>query len=133
MENLLKKFFPEKGLGNLKLVIGTLLAAAVLRGLHIMLGGLGFIYYPIVVVLLIFPIYAAYQFLMPKMDPRDPHADRFVVFGGTLCTILIGFLSFGVVFLPALILAGGLVFWRAPDLLEVLPWMDDGEDHQIKM
>lgn len=132
MESLLTKFFPEKGLGNLKLVVGTLLAACVLRVLYVLLSGIGFVYYPLMLVLLIFPIYAGFQFLMPKMDPRDPEADRFVVLGGSVCALLLGFLCFGFMFLPSLVLAAGLIFWRAPDLLEVLPWMD-GDDHQIKL
>lgn len=132
MESLLKKFFPEKGLGNLKLVVGALLLASIFRVLHVLIGGLGIIYYPLVLILLIFPIYAAFQFLMPKMDPRDPDADRFVVYGGAVCVLLIGFLAFGLMFLPALVIAAGLIFWRAPDLLQILPWMD-GDDHQIKL
>jgi hypothetical protein len=132
MENLVNKLFPEKGMGNMRLVVGTLLTAAVLRVLHFLVGGLGFIYYPLALILLIFPLYAAAQFLVPKMDPRDPDADRFVIYGSLASLILLGFVAFGWLFLPALIAAGGLVVWRAPDLAELLPWVDSG-DHQVKM
>lgn len=132
MENLLNQFFPSKGMGNLKMIVGASLAACIMALLHKLLGGLGFIYYPIVIILLIFPVYAAAQHLMPKMDPRDPDTDRFVIWGTAATCVLLGFVAFGILFLPVLLLTGGLVFWRAPDLLEILPWMDSG-DHKINL
>ncbi len=129
---MIEKLFPQKGMGNLRLVVGALLAVAILTTLHILVGGLGFIYYPLAMILLIFPLYAAAQFLLPMMDPRDPDSDRFVVYGSLASLILIGFAAFGWLFLPAVLITAGLMAWRAPDLADLLPWMDDS-DHQVKM
>lgn len=132
METMLNKFFPAQGVGNMKLIVGTLLAATVMTALHRLVGGLGFIYYPLVVILLLFPLYAAVHYFVPLMDPRDPEADRFVIYGAVASLVLLGLVAFGWLFLPALVLTGGLVFWRVPDLAEFLPWVDTG-DHQVKM
>ena len=80
---------------------------------------------PILIICLALVCYTILRLLMPKMDPRDPDADRFVVWGGTALFVLMGFEGFGWWYPPGLILGGGLLYWRAPELLEVFPYFEE--------
>ena len=68
------------------------------------------------------------RLLVPQMDPRDPEADRFVVWGGALLFLFIGIEGFGAWFVPGLIGGAGLMWWRVPELLEVFPWFEEKGD-----
>lgn len=65
--------------------------------------------------------YAALRLLVPMMDPRDPDADRFAVWGGLLLFAVAGMACFGLVFVPGFALGAVLLWLRVPELLEVLP------------
>ena len=65
------------------------------------------------------------RLLIPQMDPRDPDADRFVVWGGALLFVFIGIEGFGPWFLPGLIGGAALIWWRVPELIEVFPWFEE--------
>ena len=69
--------------------------------------------------------FAILRLLIPKMDPRDPEADRFVVWGGALLFVFIGIEGFGAWFVPGLIGGGALIWWRVPELVEVFPWFEE--------
>ncbi|QHQ36115.1 hypothetical protein [Algicella marina] len=72
----------------------------------------------IALILLVAPAYMALRFLVPMMDPRDAEADRFAVWGGLVLLLVVGFSTFGLMTLPALALAGLLLWKRAPELME---------------
>jgi len=69
--------------------------------------------------------FAVLRMLLPLMDPRDPDADRFVVWGGALLFVFIGIEGFGAWFLPGLIGGALMIWWRVPELLEVFPWLEE--------
>jgi hypothetical protein len=86
----------------------------------------------IMVVTLTLLCYAALRELLPLLDPRDPDADRFVVFGALLIFLAIGWTGFGIFFVPGLVLGMALLWWRAPDLLEVIPFLEKPGDTGLR-
>ncbi len=124
MQTILDWLFRDDETLHPKVVIGAGLLAYVLMYLNTWLGIGIILAVPLVVISITIVCYAVLRFLLPMMDPRDPDADRFAVWGGTLLFVIVGADAFGVWFIPGLVLGGGLLYWRAPELLEVFPYFE---------
>lgn len=132
MQTLLDRLFREDETLHPKTVVGAAMAAYVLLLLARWAGFLGYLAVPIIICLLALVCYAALRFLLPLMDPRHADADRFAIWGGAVLFVFIGLDVFWIWFLPALALGGVLLWWRAPELLEVFPWFEPPGDTGLR-
>lgn len=125
MRKLVDRFFAEdETLGPRTLISAGLLAYATLFLAPLFGGTLYIVLLGLMILSAALLCYAALRELMPMMDPRDPDADRFVVWGAFVIFLGIGAASFGLLFLPAFFLGAALLYWRASELFEIIPGMD---------
>lgn len=113
------RFFREDETIAPRLVVGLGLLAIVLVFLAPHIGGLTSLLLYVIALLALVPLtYSVLRILLPLMDPRDPDADRFAVWGGLALCVLVGLGAFGLVILPAFAAGGALIWTRAPELFE---------------
>lgn len=118
-------FREDDTLGPRMLVSVGLLAYGLAIFKPVMGTGMLILALPLIIVALGLISFAALRWLLPLMDPRHDSADRFVVWGGAALFAVAGIQGFGVWFLPGLALGAVLIWWRVPELLEILPGREE--------
>lgn len=124
MQTVLDWLFRDDETLHPNVVISAGLVAYALMYLNAWLGVAIVVAVPLLVLSITLICFAVLRFLLPMMDPRDPDADRFAVWGGLALFVIIGIDAFGIWFLPGLVLGAALLYWRAPELLEVFPYFE---------
>ena len=125
MHKMLDFLFTEEEALGPRMLVGCGIAAYALSFLLPIFGGILWILFVVIMVLSAALLcYSALRELLPLLDPRDPEADRFVVWGALVLFLAIGWTGFGIYFIPSLIIGISLLWWRAPDLLEVVPFLE---------
>ncbi|WP_112321263.1 hypothetical protein [Oceanibium sediminis] len=122
MRKLLDRLFTEDETLGLRTLVSAGLLACVLMVFLPVTAGVTFVICAALLILSLSLLgYAGLRELLPVLDPRDPDADRFAVWGALVLFLAIGWLAFGIWFLPGLILGGALLWMRAPELFEIIP------------
>jgi|GEM_PF-5731975 len=126
MLKMLDFMFTEDEVLSARTIVGCGIAAYALSLIMLLFGGFFWILLAIVQVLaLALLCYSALREILPMMDPRDPEADRFVVWGAFVIFLAIGWTGFGIILIPALCLGVSLLWVRAPQVLEAVPFLDN--------
>jgi len=124
MNRLLEIVFREDDTLNTRVVVGLGLVAYVIYYNMAWLGPIGYLAYPLMIMLIAAVTYIVYLHLVPLMDPRHDSADRFSVWGGAILYLLAGAGAFKLLFLPGLGFGLAMLYWRRPDMLQVFPWFE---------
>ncbi|MEM8872141.1 MAG: hypothetical protein AAGB10_18015 [Pseudomonadota bacterium] len=129
MNSILDGFFREDETLHPRMLVAAGIVAYFFHYLAKWFGVSWWITQGLIVLLVAMLCYAVLRFLLPMMDPRDPDADPFVVWGTCFLFLIMGGDGFGALFIPGLIIGAAVLYWRAPELLEVFPWFEkDGNE-----
>ena len=124
MNRILEFVFREDDTLNTRLFVGLGLVAYLLYFNMSLLGAIGYLAYPLMIMLIAAVTYIVFLHLVPLMDPRHESADRFSVWGGAILFVLAGAGAFKLLFIPGLGFGLAMLYWRRPDLLQVFPWFE---------
>lgn len=125
MQKMLDFLFTEEEALTARMLVTCGLLAYALSLIMPLFGSLFWIILAIIQVLVLALLcYSALRELLPMMDPRDAEADRYVVWGAFVIFLAIGWTGFGILLIPALCLGVSLLWIRAPEILEVIPFME---------
>lgn len=124
MNRIIEIAFRDDQSLDTRAIVGLGLLAYAMYYVGPWLGMVGYLAYPLLILLIAAVTHTVFLHLMPLMDPRHDSADRFSVWGGAVLYLLAVAGAFGLLFIPGLLLGLGLLYWRAPDLLQVFPWFE---------
>jgi len=131
MQRVFHTLFDEGERLNPRVAVFAGLIACVINFFKPVMGlGLSLGTMPVLILCLGLVCYAAFRLLLPRMDQRDPDNDEVVVWGGMILFVMVGVQGFGLFFAAGLTVGGILIWWRAPEFLEIFGYPEETEENQ---